>query len=229
MQAMQYREVVMALPFPNRRQAGKALARLLPDLRDRGDVLVLGLPRGGVPVAYEVALVLRAPLDVEVVRKLGVPGREELAMGAIATGGVRVLYDTVVQEGRIDEATIEAVTVRERQELARRERLYRGNAPPPLVRNRTVVLIDDGLATGSTMRAAIAAVRQQQPAAVVVAVPVGDAGSCASLAGVADRVVCAEMPEQFSALGYWYEDFRATPDEEVRELLGAARARGGRS
>jgi predicted phosphoribosyltransferase len=219
----------MTLPFPNRRMAGQALGRLLPDLRDRGDVLVLGLPRGGVPVAYEVALALGAPLDVMVVRKLGVPGREELAMGAIATGGVRVLHEDVIREGQIDDGTIETVTARELEELARRERLYRGDAPAPVVQGRTVLLVDDGLATGSTMRAAIAAMRQQDPAAVVVAVPVGDARTCQSLMGVADRVVCAAMPEPFSALGYWYEDFRATPDEEVRELLGAARARGGRS
>jgi putative phosphoribosyl transferase len=209
----------MTLPFPNRRLAGKALAQLLADLRDRDDVLVLGLPRGGVPVAYEVALALRAPLDVVTVRKLGVPGREELAMGAIATGGVRVLHEDVIREGQIDDVTIETVTTRELRELERREHLYRGNAPPPLVRDWTVVLIDDGLATGSTMRAAIAVMRQQDPAEVVVAVPVGDASSCQSLVGLADRVVCAEMPEQFSALGYWYEDFRATSDDEVRRLL----------
>src|SRR5207302_345843 len=185
----------------------------------RPDVLVLALPRGGVPVAYEVAHRLGAPLDVFVVRKLGVPGYEELAMGAVATGGVRVLNDQIVERLGLPEYVIDAVAAREHQELARRERLYRGGRPPPDVRGRTVILVDDGLATGATMRAAIMALRQLQPARIVVAVPTASPDTCKELKAEADDVVCAITPEPFLAVGHWYEDFSQTTDEEVRDLL----------
>jgi predicted phosphoribosyltransferase len=185
-------------------------------------VVVLALPRGGVPVAFEVARALHAPLDVFLVRKLGVPGHEELAMGALATGGVRVLNDDVVHALDIPEEAIAAVAAEEGQELARRERLYRGNRSAPAVRGRTVILVDDGLATGSSMRAAVAALRRQGPARLVVAVPVGAPETCAEFQDVADEVVCARTPEPFYAVGLWYDDFTQTTDEEVRDLLERA-------
>jgi predicted phosphoribosyltransferase len=185
-------------------------------------VLVLALPRGGVPVAFEVARALRAPLDLFLVRKLGVPGQEELAMGAIATGGVRVLNDEVVRVLGIPEEAIEDVTREELMELQRRERAYRGDKPSPDVRDRTVILVDDGLATGSTMRAAVAALRQQNAGRLVVAVPVGAPSTCEELAPEVDDIVCAITPEPFQAVGLWYQDFSQTSDEEVGKLLAEA-------
>ena len=218
---------MLPTPFRDRGEAGRALAAQLTAYADRPDVLVLALPRGGVPVAYEVARALGAPLDVFVVRKLGVPGYEELAMGAVATGGVRVLNDDIVTGLRIPGYLIEAVAAQEQAELKRRERAYRGGRPPPDVRGRTVILVDDGLATGATMRAAVKALRQQQPARIVVAVPVAAAETCAALQAEADEVVCAITPEPFHAVGRWYEDFSQTTDEEVRDLLARRRADRG--
>jgi putative phosphoribosyl transferase len=205
--------------FHDRRDAGQRLAQRLTSYAGCDDVLVLGLPRGGVPVAFEVARALGAPLDVFLVRKLGVPGREELAMGAIATGGVRVLNPEVVGPLEIPDEVIDAVAAEERDELERRQRAYRDDRPPPDVRGRTVILVDDGLATGSTMRAALAALRQQQPARVIVAVPVGSAEACAELQGLADESICLETPEPFRAVGLWYSDFSQTTDAEVTTLL----------
>jgi putative phosphoribosyl transferase len=205
--------------FRDRHDAGRLLAEKLTAYAHCPDVLVLALPRGGVPVAYEVARALGTPLDVFVVRKLGVPGHEELAMGAVATGSVRVLNDDVVRGLRIPDRVIDAVTALEQQELARRERLYRGDRTPPDVRGRTVILVDDGLATGATMHAAIAALRQQEPARIVVAVPTAAPETCNALRAEVDDVVCAITPEPFHAVGLWYEDFSQTTDEEVRELL----------
>jgi predicted phosphoribosyltransferase len=208
--------------FRDRRDAGRLLAEQLTAYAGRPDVLVLALPRGGVPVAYEVARALRAPLDVFVARKLGVPGHEELAMGAVATGGVRVLNDEVVRGLEIPDDVIDAITVWERQEVARRERLYRGDRLIPDVRGRTVILVDDGLATGASMHAAVAALRQQGPARIVVAVPTAARETCDALRAEVDDVVCAITPEPFHAVGLWYEDFSQTTDEEVRELLARA-------
>jgi predicted phosphoribosyltransferase len=205
--------------FRNRTEAGRRLAEKLAAYAGRPDILVLALPRGGVPVGYEVARALGAPLDVFVVRKLGVPGYEELAMGAVATGGVRVLNDEIVRGLGISKHEIDAAVARELQELARRERLYRGARPPPDVAGRTVVLVDDGLATGATMRAAVAAVRQQKPARIVVAVPTASPETCEAMKAEADDVICAMTPEPFFAVGHWYEDFTQTTDDEVRELL----------
>jgi predicted phosphoribosyltransferase len=211
-------------PFRNRRDAGRVLAAYLAHYANRPDVLVLALPRGGVPVAYEVANALGAPLDVFLVRKLGVPGHEELAMGAVATGAVRVLNERVVGGLGIPDDVIDAVVAREEQELRRRERLYRGDRLPPDVRGRTVILVDDGLATGATMLAAVRALRQQQPARIVVAVPAGSPDTCAQLRSESDDVVCAITPEPFSAVGRWYEDFAQTSDDEVRALLARSTA-----
>ena len=205
--------------FLNRTDAGRHLATHLGEYAGRSDVILLALPRGGVPVGYEVARALSAPLDVFVVRKLGVPGYEELAMGAVATGGVRVLNDQLVERLGIPESLIDAVAARERQELARRERLYRGNRPPPDVRGRTVILVDDGLATGATMYAAIEALRQQNPARIVVAVPTASPETCEEMKTKADGVICAITPEPFHAVGRWYRDFSQTTDEEVGVLL----------
>jgi len=214
--------------FRDRREAGRLLAAKLSAYANRPDVVVLALPRGGVPVAAEVARALGAPLDVFVVRKLGVPGHEEFAFGAIATGGVRVLNEDVVRALQIPDRVIDAVAAREQEELARRERVYRGDRPPLDVRGRTVILVDDGLATGATMHAAIRALRQQQPARIVVAVPTASPETCDELKRVVDEVVCATTPDPFYAVGLWYEDFSQTTDEEVRELLarstGAGRA-----
>jgi predicted phosphoribosyltransferase len=205
--------------FTNRRAAGALLAEAVRQYRSRDDVVVLGLPRGGVPVAYEVARALNAPLDVFVVRKLGVPGHRELAMGAIASGGVRVLNDEVIAMLSIPASAIEEMAREERAELERRERAYRDGRAAAEVRGRVVLLIDDGLATGSTMKAAVQAVRARAPARIVVAVPVGAPQSCAELAGIADEVVCARQPERFAAVGQWYADFEQTSDAEVRALL----------
>ena len=209
----------MHRPFRDRGEAGRLLATQLAAYAGRPDMLVLALPRGGVPVGFEVARALGAPLDVFVVRKLGVPGHEELAMGAIATGGVRILNEELVRALGIPDHLIEAVAATEQEELARRERLYRGNRPPPDVRGRTVILVDDGLATGATMQAAINALRQQQPARIVVAVPIAAPETCDHLKTEADDVVCAVTPEPFYAVGLWYEDFSQTTDDEVRDLL----------
>jgi predicted phosphoribosyltransferase len=208
--------------FRNRLDAGRQLAEKLMKYADRPDVLVLALPRGGVPVAYEVARALHAPLDVFLVRKLGVPGHQELAMGAIGSGGVRVLNEDVVRTLRIPAQEIEAVAAGEQRELQRREREYRDDRPAPDVRDRTVILVDDGLATGSTMRAGVAALRRQHPARIVVAVPVGAAETCADFGGEADEVICGRTPEPFYAVGLWYGDFSQTSDEEVRDLLELA-------
>jgi putative phosphoribosyl transferase len=205
--------------FRDRTEAGQILAAELTPYTNRPDVLVLALPRGGVPVAYEVARALHAPLDVFLVRKLGVPGREELAMGAIASGGVRVVNEDVVRELEISEDAIAIVAAEERRELARREGAYRGGRPLLDVRGHTVILVDDGLATGSTMRAAIAALRKQRPARIVVAVPVAAPDTCAEFQAEADEVVCAYTPQPFYAVGRWYEDFTQTTDDEVHDLL----------
>jgi predicted phosphoribosyltransferase len=209
--------------FSDRREAGRELARLLLSARPSDDVLVLALPRGGVPVAFEIALALGAPLDVFLVRKLGTPGHPELAMGAIASGGVRVLNDEVVQALAIPPHLIDAVAEREQSELERRESAYRQGRPLPSLRNRTVVLVDDGLATGSTMKAAVQAVKQQKPARVIVAVPVGAPETCRALRALADEVICARTPAHFSAVGEWYRDFAQTTDDEVTALLSVHR------
>src|SRR2546421_1153509 len=211
--------------FRDRTDAGRQLSARLTRYANRNDVLVLALPRGGMPVAYEVAKELKAPLDVFLVRKLGVPGYEELAMGAIASGGVRVVNEDVVQHLGIAPEVIDAVAAREQGELERRERAYRDERPAPDVRGRTVILVDDGLATGSTMRAAALALRQKGPARVVVAVPVASREACEEFRGEVDDVVCAATPEPFMGVGRWYEDFSQTTDEEVRSLL--ARPHGG--
>ena len=208
--------------FKNRTDAGRQLAARLTEYAGRSDVLVLALPRGGVPVAFEVASALAAPLDVFLVRKLGVPGHPELAMGAIAAEGVEVLSKDLIQDLGVPQALVQQVAVRERLELERRDRLFRRDRRPPIVRDRTVILIDDGLATGSTMQAAIIALRQQAPAKIVVAVPVGARDTCERLSRLADSVVCLEMPEPFNAVGLWYEEFTQTSDEEVARLLAAA-------
>ena len=208
--------------YRDRSDAGRALAAKLEAYANQPDVLVLALPRGGVPVAFEVADALGAPLDVFLVRKLGVPGYEELAMGAIASGDIRVLNEDVVGALEIPAEAIEAATARERDELERRERAYRGDRPPVDVRGRTVILVDDGLATGSTMRAAAAALGAREPARLVVAVPVASADTCDDLRQEVDDVVCTQTPEPFFAVGLWYEDFSQTTDDEVRDLLAKA-------
>jgi putative phosphoribosyl transferase len=212
----------MASPFRDRTEAGRRLAEKLARYAGQPDAIVLALPRGGVPVAYEVAMALNAPLDVYLVRKLGVPGHEELALGAIATGGVRVLLPEVIREADVPEHTVERVTQQELRELERRERAFRGDRPPPEVRGRTVILVDDGLATGATMRAAIAALKQQGPAHIVVAVPTAAPQTCESMRREVDDVVCAITPEPFYAVGLWYDDFAQTTDDEVRALLERA-------
>jgi len=214
--------------YRDRVDAGKQLAKRLTDFADRDDVLVLALPRGGVPVAYEVAKALQVPMDIFLVRKLGVPGHEELAMGAISTGGVRVLNDDVVSYLRIPGDVIDAVAAGELKELERREREYRGDRPEPDVRGKTVILIDDGLATGSTMRAAAAALRQQNPTRIIVAVPVSAPQICDEYRMGVDEIICARTPEPFFGVGMWYEDFSQTTDDEVRDLLGKARNETGR-
>jgi putative phosphoribosyl transferase len=208
--------------FPNRSEAGRFLATRLSKYSGRDDVIVLGLPRGGVPVAYEVAQALRVPLDVFIVRKLGVPGFEELAVGAIASGGVRVLNEEVVSALPNSDEVIDTVTQQETAELERREREYRDGRPAPEINGRTIILIDDGLATGATMRAAVKALRQRGAARIVVAVPVGPSDTCREFEDVADEVVCASAPEFFQAVGQYYEDFSQTSDQEVRDLLARA-------
>jgi predicted phosphoribosyltransferase len=208
--------------FRDRGEGGRLLASRLARYAGRSDVIVLGLPRGGIPVASEVARSIEAPLDVFVVRKLGVPGHEELAMGAIAASSVRVLDQGVIRALGVSEAQIAAVVAQESRELERRERAYRDGRPAPDVRGRTVILVDDGLATGSTMRAAVRALRQHGPSSIVVAVPVGAPETCREFSDEVDEVVCAITPEPLYGVGMWYEDFHQTSDEEVRELLARA-------
>lgn len=212
----------MKTRFQDRAEAGKILAELLRPYAHRADVLVLALPRGGVPVAFEVAQALHAPLDVFVVRKLGVPGHEELAMGAIASGGVRVLNDDVIAQLGISAAAIEAAAVRERRELERRERLYRERRAAPAVQGRTVILVDDGIATGATMRAAIRALRQLRAGRIVVAAPTMAWATAQEMRAEADECVAVMTPADFYGVGQWYEDFSQTTDEEVRDLLAVA-------
>jgi putative phosphoribosyl transferase len=210
--------------FRDRTDAGQRLAARLARFAGRSDVLVLALPRGGVPVAFEVAKALEAPMDVFVVRKLGLPDHEELAMGAIASGGVAVVNDDVVGPSHIPLKVFQAVAARELQELNRRERAYRGDRPAPDVLNRTVILVDDGIATGSTMRVAVAALRHLKPAQIVVASPTASPFACAQLGREVDDCVCVITPDPYYAVGVWYEDFSQTTDEEVRDLLEQARA-----
>src|SRR5213596_2935758 len=212
----------MERTFPNRTEAGLQLAEKLVKYAGRADVIVLGLPRGGVPVAFEVAQRLGVPLDVFIVRKLGVPGFEELAAGAIASGGVRVLNEDVLRALPKADQIIESVTAKETAELERREKSYRDDRPAPELRDRVVILVDDGLATGATMRAAVKALRQRGVAKIVVAAPVGAPDTCRELEQEADETVCATTPEFFQAVGQYYDDFSQTSDEEVRDLLVAA-------
>jgi putative phosphoribosyl transferase len=206
-------------PFANRREAGKELAAKLRAYHGRTDVVVLALPRGGVPVAFEVAEALEAPLDIFVVRKLGMPGQPEYAIGAIASGGVRVLSEEAIRWHGIARVQIETIAREELAELGRREREYRQGRALTDLQRRTVILVDDGLATGSSMRAAVQAVRVHKPARVIVAVPVGAPSTCQEFADIADETVCARTPEPFSAVGLWYRDFSQTTDDEVRSLL----------
>src|SRR6266513_4754694 len=208
--------------FENRAEAGRQLAEKLDKYAGRDDVVVLGLPRGGVPVAYEVAKRLHAPLDVFIVRKLGVPGFEELAAGAIASGGARVLNEDVMRAIPHAEEAIEVVSMRETAELERREQMYRGGRPAPDVRDRTVVIVDDGLATGATMRAAVKALRERGAAKITVAVPVGPPDTCHEVEQLADETICLSTPPFFQAVGQYYEDFSQTTDDEVRDLLTSA-------
>jgi len=212
----------MERAFANRTEAGRLLVEKLVKYAGRDDVIVLGLPRGGVPVAFEVAHRLGAQLDVFIVRKLGVPGFEELAAGAIASGGVRVLNEDVMRSIPHADEAIDAVTIRETAELERREQIYREGRPAPQLRDRIVILVDDGLATGATMRAAIEALRQSGAAKIVVAVPVGPQDTCRELEEEADEAICLSTPEFFQAVGQYYEDFSQTSDEDVRELLSHA-------
>ena len=208
--------------FYDRREAGTLLAVKLSVYTDDPNTIVLGLPRGGVPVAYEVAKALRAPLDVFVVRKLGAPGQRELAMGAIASGGVRVINDEVIQALKLSASVVDAVALQEQPELERQQRLYRGDVALPDFTGRTVIVVDDGLATGSSMRAAVRALRQSNPRRIVIAVPVGAAETCRSLQDDADEVICLYAPESFYSVSTWYEEFSQTSDDEVRGLLNAA-------
>jgi putative phosphoribosyl transferase len=220
----------MAPRFQNRTEAGRQLAAALAHYAGRDDLVVLGLPRGGLPVAFEIAMSLGAPLDAFIVRKLGLPGHEEFGIGAIASGDVRVVDEAVLRAYGVDRETLDRITEREQVELTRRERLYRGDRPPLVVHDHVIILVDDGLATGSTMRAAIAALRSKTPREIVVAVPVGAPETCAAIATLADRLMCLEMPDPFYAVGLWYADFEQTEDDEVHELLerAASRAAGSR-
>jgi predicted phosphoribosyltransferase len=208
--------------FEDRADAGRRLAEKLTAYRNRHDVIVLALPRGGVPVAYEVALALDAPLDIFLVRKLGVPGQEELAMGAIASGNVQIINQDVVEALGISEETIDAVAREEERELERRERSYRDNRPATDVRGHTVILIDDGLATGASMAAAVAGLRALHPAQIVIAVPIASVETCEMFEEQVDAIICAETPHPFRAVGVWYDDFSQTTDDEVRTLLATA-------
>ena len=213
----------MRFGFEDRRQAGRVLAEKLSSYANRENVVVLALPRGGVPVAFEVAVALRAPLDVFVVRKLGVPGQEELAFGAIASNGARVLNSGLVRVLGITQPMIERITERETLELERREKLYRPSLPPADVRGKTVIIVDDGLATGATMRVAVEALKKKAPREIIVAVPIGSTETCAEFAASADALcVCAVTTEPFYGVGIWYQDFSQTTDDEVRALLDQA-------
>ena len=209
-------------PFKDRRDAGRKLAQKLSAYARGQNTLILALPRGGVPVAYEVALSLNVPLDIFIVRKLGLPGREELAIGAIASGGIRILNSDIIRMLSIPDEVINFVARRELQELQRRERHYKGNHPSPEIRDRTVILIDDGLATGASMRAAVAGLRAQHPARIIIAVPIAAAETCDMFRAEVDEVVCAITPEPFHGVSRWYEDFSQVTDEEVRTLLEEA-------
>ena len=212
----------MSAIFRDRRHAGQVLAEQLSRFAGRSDIVVLALPRGGVPVGAEVARELKAPLDVFVVRKLGVPGQEELAFGAIASGGLRVLNESIIRTLRLTDTMVERISHRERQELLRREHLYRGDRPPPDLKRKTVIVVDDGMATGATMRVAIDAIKLLEADKIVVAVPVGSRDTCSAMRRISDVLcVCAEMPEPFYGVGIWYEDFSQTTDDEVTELLAA--------
>jgi len=208
-----------AMNFLNRVDAGRRLAKKLGAYARRKDVLVLGIPRGGVPVAFQVAAELEAPLDVFVVRKLGVPGREELAFGAIATGGIRVVDPQIVEEARISDLEIELIVAKQRQELDRRERLYRGGRPPLNLKDKTVILVDDGIATGASTRAAILALRQLKPASIVLAAPIAPASTCRHLRPEVHDLICLDTPVPFYAIGEFYDDFSQVSDEEVTTLL----------
>lgn len=219
------KKAVLKLPFKNRVQAGRLLGQALADYAKRPDVIVLALPRGGVPIGFEVARIIDVPLDIMLVRKLGTPGQEELAMGAIASGGVCVLNPDIVAALNIGKDDIDDVAAAERQELERRERSYRGRQPVPKIENCQVILVDDGLATGASMLAAVSGLRQRKPASIVVAVPVAPAETVQRLQQEADDVICLATPEPFSAVGYWYQDFPQTSDDEVKSLLAYAWAR----
>lgn len=208
--------------FRDRRDAGRRLAAELQRYSARPDVIVLALPRGGVPVAYEIAKALHAPLDVFVVRKLGLPWHAEVAMGALAPGGVRVLDEKLIREARVSDEEVRRVTAVEQAELERREQRYRGDRPFPALTGKIVLLVDDGLATGSSMRAAVVALRKENPSRIVVAVPVAAPETCDAFRDITDDVICAETPERFEAVGLWYDDFSQTTDDEVRDLLSRA-------
>lgn len=216
------KKTILKLPFENRIQAGRLLGQALAGYAKRPDVIVLALPRGGVPVGFEVARMIDAPLDIMLVRKLGTPGQEELAMGAIASGGVCVLNSDIVAALDISQEAIEAAATTERQELERRERVYRGDRPPPGIENRYVILVDDGLATGASMLAAVAALKQRKPTSIVVAVPVAPPDTVQRLQEEADDVVCLATPKSFSAVGCWYREFPQISDDEVKSLLARA-------
>ena len=218
----------MAERFHNRHDAGRQLAARLASYAGRDDVLVLGLPRGGVPIAFEIAIALDVALDVFIVRKLGLPGHEEFGIGAIASGDVRVVDEAVLRTYDVAPETLERITARERLELERREQLYRDDRPFPAIEDRIVILVDDGLATGSTLRAAIAALRRRRQSKIVVAVPVGARETCAAMARLVEEVVCLETPDPFYAVGLWYDDFEQTEDAEVHELLERAAMRWAR-
>lgn len=219
------RRCVMPFPYANRSDAGLRLAAELHEYAGRHDLLVLALPRGGVPVGFQMAEALDAPLDLMLVRKLGFPGHEELAMGAIASGGVRVLNSDLVQRLGVPREMVDEVIERETRELSRRERAYRGDRPPPEIRGQCVILIDDGLATGSTMLAAVQAIRQQEPGSIIVAIPVAPADTVEEFRAQVDRIVCPETPLDFGGVGRWYQDFSQTTDTEVRDLLARAWSR----
>lgn len=212
----------MVRGFRDRKEAGLLLATELAAYAHLPNVLILAFPRGGVPVGFEVAKALQVPLDVVLVRKLGVPGEEELAMGAIATGGVRVLNESVVRMCQISPREIEWIGAQEELELQRRERLYRGGRPAPVIRDRVVILVDDGIATGATMRVAITALRTQRPASIIVAIPVGPMSACEELRTEVDQVVCLRSPREFAAISLWYENFTQVTDDEVCDLLERA-------
>jgi len=214
----------MIAPFANRTDAGRRLGKELQQYAHRSDVIVLALPRGGVPIGYEVAKALGAPLDVFVVRKIGLPWQEELAMGAVASGGVRVFDRNLIRVAHVSDADVERITNEEERELERRERLYRGDRPFPEVAGKIVILVDDGLATGASMRAAVAALREDKPARIVVAVPVAAPETCDAFRSIADEIICAETPEPFQAVGMWYDDFSQTTDDDVRDLLARGTA-----